>query len=233
MTSGRHKTRRTLLPGVLLGCAVLAGCTGRGTDGTARDSPSGSGPSAPASTAGVPAPSGGGPSGPSGPSGDPDPAPTPSPGAGTASQGSAVPATTHRCHTAGLRASIGADHPGAGQANFAIVLTNVSRSTCTVHGFPGVAFVDGAGEAVTPDPERATGEERRTVTLAPGADAWSAMTYTRPAATGVTTVTPTTVLVTPPDETTPIPVPWRGGEVSDTGKASVPRVSPLRPGDGT
>ncbi|MEU3414703.1 DUF4232 domain-containing protein [Streptomyces sp. NPDC006658] len=218
-------TRRVLLPGVLLGCAVLAGCTDRSTDGTAQDGPSGPGPSAPARTAG-PAPSAGG------PSGAREAAPTPSPGAGTASPRSAAPATTGRCHTAGLRASIGADHPGAGQAAFAIVLTNVSRDTCTVSGFPGLAFVNNAGEAVTPDPERATGEKRQTVTLAPGADAWSAMTYARPASTGVTTVTPATVLVTPPDETAPIPVRWTGGEVSNTGKASVPRVSPLRPGDG-
>ncbi|MFD0392103.1 hypothetical protein ACFQ3Z_02330 [Streptomyces nogalater] len=42
-------------------------------------------------------------------------------------------------------------------------------------------------------------------------------------------MTPATVLVTPPDETASIPVRWAGGEVSNTGKASVPRVSPLRP----
>ncbi|MFF3334080.1 hypothetical protein ACFYWX_31765 [Streptomyces sp. NPDC002888] len=46
------------------------------------------------------------------------------------------------------------------------------------------------------------------------------------------TVTPTAVLVTPPDETASIKVSWRGGKVSNPGKASVPQVSPLRPGDG-
>jgi hypothetical protein len=101
-----------------------------------------------------------------------------------------------------------------------------------VRGFPGVAFVNSAGEAVTPDPERAAGQEGRGVTLAPGADAWSALTFTSPALTGVTTVTPTAVLVTPPDETRSIRVRWTGGEVSNTGKASVPQVSSFRPGDG-
>ncbi|MFH9086679.1 hypothetical protein [Streptomyces sp. NPDC017673] len=43
---------------------------------------------------------------------------------------------------------------------------------------------------------------------------------------------PRTLLVTPPDETAPLSVRWTGGKVSDTGKASVPRVSPLRPGSG-
>ncbi|MCX4766803.1 DUF4232 domain-containing protein [Streptomyces sp. NBC_01275] len=148
---------------------------------------------------------------------------------------SASPTTTApsaRCRTADLRASIGPNDPGAGQENFAVVLTNDSGRTCTVYGFPGIAFVDGAGEAVTPDAERATGQEEPTVTLKPGASAWSALTFTNPAATGVTTVTPAAVLVTPPDETASIKVAWSGGKVSNTGKASVPQVSPLKQGDG-
>ncbi|GGQ91723.1 DUF4232 domain-containing protein [Streptomyces flaveolus] len=136
-----------------------------------------------------------------------------------------------RCRTSELRASVGGNHPGAGQSNFAVVLTNGSRRTCWVRGFPGVAFVDGRGDAVTPDPERARGEEQPTVTLTPGASAWSAMTFANPAITGVTTVTPAALLITPPDETTSISVRWTGGEVSNTGKASVPQVSPFRAGD--
>ncbi|MFD5270453.1 DUF4232 domain-containing protein [Streptomyces sp. NPDC058335] len=185
-----------------------------------------SGSSSPTGTPTVPGPADGG------TTGEPPATPTTSLGAGTASSGSAVPAARRRCHTSELRASVGANRPGAGQANFAIVLTNVSTRTCTVSGFPGMAFVNGAGEAVTPDPERATGEEQRTVTLTPGAGAWSALTYANPAITGVTTVTPAALLLTPPDETASISVRWTGGEVSNTGKASVPRVSPLRPGDG-
>ncbi|MFF7534464.1 DUF4232 domain-containing protein [Streptomyces bobili] len=145
---------------------------------------------------------------------------------------SASPATTARCRTSDLRASIGPNDPGAGQENFEVILTNGSGRTCTVYGFPGIAFVDGAGEAVTPDPERATGQEQPTVTLKPGASAWSALTFTNPEVTGVTTVTPAAVLVTPPDETASIRVAWSGGKVSNTGKASVPQVSPFRPGDG-
>jgi hypothetical protein len=131
-----------------------------------------------------------------------------------------------------LRASVGPNHPGAGQENFAVVLTNGSHRTCTVYGFPGLAFVDGAGEAVTPDPERTGGQGARVVTLAPGASAWSALSFTNPAVSGVTTVTPAALLVTPPGETASIRVRWSGGEVSNTGKASVPQVSPLRLGDG-
>jgi hypothetical protein len=73
-----------------------------------------------------------------------------------------------------------------------------------------VAFVNSAGEAVTPDPERATGQEQQTVTLAPSASAWSALVFTNPAISGVTTVTPAALLVTPPDETASIKVRWTG-----------------------
>ncbi|MGW4601235.1 DUF4232 domain-containing protein, partial [Streptomyces sp. NPDC004457] len=152
-------------------------------------------------------------------------------GTGTAVASPAAPAPK-RCRTSDLRASLGPDHPGAGQENFALVLTNRSPRACSLYGFPGVAFVDAAGEAVTPDPERATDQPPQRVTLAPGADAWSALSYTDPAITGVTTVTPRALLVTPPDETTPLSVRWTGRQVSNTGKASVPRVSPLRAGSG-
>jgi hypothetical protein len=101
-----------------------------------------------------------------------------------------------------------------------------------VYGFPGVAFVNGAGDAVTPDPVRSTGQEKVVVTLTPGASAWSSLTFTNPELSGATTVTPAALLVTPPDETKPIRVRWTGGRVSNTGKASVPQVSPFRPGNG-
>ncbi|MGW1255595.1 DUF4232 domain-containing protein [Streptomyces sp. NPDC002513] len=157
---------------------------------------------------------------------------SPSTRGGAAGSSTASPATDTRCHTDELRASIGPNHPGAGQENFSVILTNGSQRTCTVHGFPGVAFVNGAGQAVTPDPERVTGQEEQAVTLAPGARAWSGLSFTNPAVTGVTTVTPTAVLVTPPDETASLKVAWTGGKVSNTGKASVPQLTPFRPGDG-
>ncbi|GHB17518.1 lipoprotein [Streptomyces viridiviolaceus] len=217
---------RILLASTLLCCAVLAGCTGQGTDGAAGDSTRTPG-SSPTEAATV---SGAADTGRSSPSGEP--APSTSLGSATPSSGSAVPAMRRRCHTSELRASVGANRPGAGQSNFAVVLTNGSRRTCTVRGFPAVAFVNGKGEAVTPDPERAMGQEHRTVTLTPGASAWSAMTYANPAITRVTTVTPKYLLITPPEESAWLSVRWTGGEVSNTGKASVPRVSPFRAGDG-
>ncbi|MGW5498501.1 DUF4232 domain-containing protein [Streptomyces olivaceoviridis] len=215
-------TLRRILPAVLACCAVLTACTSHSADGT-----SGGAPPTSAAATGTPSATASGPAG-----GDTaDPSEPTGTGTGTAAASPAAPAPK-RCRTSDLKASLGPDHPGAGQENFALVLTNRSPRTCSLYGFPGVAFVDGAGDAVTPDPERATGQPQQRVTLAPGADAWSALSYTDPAITGVTTVTPQALLVTPPDETTSLSVPWTGGKVSNTGKASVPRVSPLRPGSG-
>jgi hypothetical protein len=211
------------VPAALACCAALAagltGCTSTGTGSAAGGSPAPSNSGNPSSATG----SGSANVGTAGSSGRPTPTPTAS---------AAQAPTATRCHSSELRASIGPDHPGAGQENFAIILANGSHRTCTVCGFPGVAFVNGAGEAVTPDPERTTGQGQWIVTLAPGASAWSALSFTNPAISGVTTVTPAAVLVTPPDETESIRVHWTGGKVSNTGKASVPQVSPLRPGDG-
>ncbi|CAL9280584.1 DUF4232 domain-containing protein [Streptomyces sp. SudanB182_2057] len=213
--------RRLLLPAALAWCAVLAGCSGQDADDSVGGDPSPVTTPSPGESAEGPA--AGGTAGPAVP-------PTATASPGTAS--SASPGVPGRCHTSELSASVGTNRPGAGQFSFALVVTNSSRRTCTVHGFPGVAFVDAAGETVTPAPERATGEKPRTVTLAPGASAWSALTYTNPALTGVTTVIPAGLHVTPPDETASLPVRWAGGAVSNTGKASVPAVTPFRPGDG-
>ncbi|ROO85299.1 uncharacterized protein DUF4232 [Actinocorallia herbida] len=205
-----------LVSGTLIVCSVLAGCTAQ-EPSEPTSAPSGTSAASAPAIGGAPSPSG---------------APSTPSAAGETPSGPATPAAGERCHTSELKASIGPNSPGAGQSNFALVLTNASDRTCTVRGYPGLAFVNGKGEQITPDPEREPSDVRRTVTLAPGAGAWSGLTYGSPAISGVTTVTPEALLITPPDETTSISVPWTGGEVSNTGKASVPRVSPLRPGDG-
>ncbi|MEU3190222.1 DUF4232 domain-containing protein [Streptomyces sp. NPDC006992] len=136
-----------------------------------------------------------------------------------------------RCGTGDLKASFGDNHPGAGQENFALVLTNRSDDTCTVRGYPGLAFVNDAGEQVSFDPHR-TGGKVRTVELKPGKSAWAPLSYTNPKMTNVTTVTPSAAKVTPPDERGSLRVDWSGGPVTNTGKASVPKIGPLSPGTG-
>ncbi|WP_413810640.1 DUF4232 domain-containing protein [Streptomyces sp. OE57] len=68
------------------------------------------------------------------------------------SAASAASARSTRCHTSELRASVGSEGPGAGQENFALVLTNASGHTCTVTGYPGAAFTDASGRQLGSDP---------------------------------------------------------------------------------
>ncbi|WP_202919875.1 DUF4232 domain-containing protein [Streptomyces adustus] len=130
------------------------------------------------------------------------------------------PADGTRCHTSQLRASVGRDNPGAGQENFPIVLTNSSPHTCTLHGFPGAAFLDGAGRQVGPDPKRTSGQTPTTVTLAPGQSAWAGLTFANPGISEASTAIPSSLLVTPPDERDPLTVHWTAGKVPVAGNAS-------------
>ncbi|MDJ1131188.1 DUF4232 domain-containing protein [Streptomyces iconiensis] len=135
------------------------------------------------------------------------------------------------CRTGELSASVGTRRSGAGQQNVPLVLTNDSSRTCTVGGYPGMAFVDGAGNQVAPDPERAPGETK-SVTLSPGSSAWAPLSYTNPAMTGAPTVTPVALSVTPPDQSDSLRADWPGAQVAESGEASTPRIGPLSPGTG-
>ncbi|WP_262505089.1 DUF4232 domain-containing protein [Streptomyces sp. TRM68367] len=122
--------------------------------------------------------------------------------------------------------------PGAGQRNFPVVLTNTSGRTCTVHGYPGAAFVDASGRQLGPDPQRSPGPSPGTVTLAPGDSAWAGLSYSSPEISGARTATPAALLVTPPDERDPLRVPWTAGEVPVGGNASSVRLTVFSAGSG-
>lgn len=249
--AGRHTRVRFAAGGVvvLAAAALLAGCGDKDKDADA---------SAPQKVNGTAAPAGdnGGhdtsPNGGSSDSGDTDQKSSPGEGASgqekassdssssSSSSSSSEASTRHggngaaagtACHTSDLKATVGDNHPGAGQENFALVLTNTSAHGCTVRGYPGLAFVNNNGEQVTVDPERTSGS-KDTISLAPGHSAWASLSFTNPGVTNVTTVDPAAVTITPPDETSSLKVTWSGGPVSNTGKASVPKVSTFRAGSG-
>ncbi|HET6504280.1 MAG TPA: DUF4232 domain-containing protein [Amycolatopsis sp.] len=131
-------------------------------------------------------------------------------GAGQASSTS-VP----RCHTADLSASLGAKQ-GSGQVTVPLVYTNTSGHTCTLDGFGGVDL-HGPNDA-TFGPVYSLPRESATpklVRLAPGASAHVPITYlVGDASPGpdVGNWLPTTVVATPPDETTQLTVPWTMGD---------------------
>ncbi|MBO8187663.1 DUF4232 domain-containing protein [Streptomyces spirodelae] len=135
------------------------------------------------------------------------------------------------CTTTDLSASIGPNRPGAGQNHYALVFTNKSGRTCTVSGFPGFAFINASGDQVSVPPKR-EGSASQPVELSSGASAWAPLSYANPAMTGTRTVTPDAALLTPPDQRASLRVDWTGGPVTADGDASVPKIGPLRPGNG-
>lgn len=130
------------------------------------------------------------------------------------------------CTTADLSAKLGTKKQipvdvqgqlGAAGTHYQISLvwTNTSASTCTMLGFGGVDM-DGTKNAAggpTYSLPR-TGDAPTTVKLAPGASAHTTISYIDPtgsAPSGTATWTPTSLSVTPPNQTTHITVPWTAG----------------------
>lgn len=168
----------------------------------------------------------------SAPSGTATGAATTGSAASTSTRSDGTGATSTRCHTSELRASVGRNDPGAGQENFPIVLTNASGRTCTVRGFPGAAFVNASGTQLGPDPRRESGSSPTTVTLKPGRSAWAGLTFSNPEVSGARTATPASLVVTPPDERDPLTVKWTAGEVPVSGNASSVNLSVFSAGTG-
>jgi hypothetical protein len=81
-----------------------------------------------------------------------------------------TPARPGPCVSSDLRVSLGQSQGGAGTFYIALLLTNRSRVTCTLDGYPGVSFVGGtdAHQIGTPaQPDRRVGAAP--LTLVPGA----------------------------------------------------------------
>ncbi|WP_329267619.1 DUF4232 domain-containing protein [Streptomyces sp. NBC_01451] len=137
-----------------------------------------------------------------------------------------------RCRASELRASVGRLDPGAGQKNFPVVLTNDSARACTLRGYPGVAFVDAAGEQLGADPKRSDAQVT-TVHLAPGDSAWAGLSFANPELSEAATATPAELLVTPPDERDQLKVAWEKGEVPVGGNESSVFLTVFGPGTGS
>ncbi|GGL63776.1 lipoprotein [Streptomyces fumigatiscleroticus] len=228
--TSRSRRRAALLTSAVAALGLLTACgddTGDGTAGV---------PQQPAAASRTGTGPGGLPSG-SAPQATPAPRNTASQEtAASASASRAAPSaarerTGGRCHTSELRASVGRLDPGAGQRNFPVVLTNVSDRTCTLHGYPGAAFVDASGAQLGPDPVRSPGTAT-TVEVAPGRSAWAGLSYADPQISGARGATPAALLVTPPDERSSLKVRWTDGAVPVGGNASSVRLTVLSEGTG-
>lgn len=76
-----------------------------------------------------------------------------------------------QCSTSDLKLTIGQENGAAGTVYYPVQFTNTSNSTCTMYGFPGVAFVSSPGGSVIGAPAGRSAAERDLITLGPGATA--------------------------------------------------------------
>jgi hypothetical protein len=158
---------------------------------------------------------------------------------------------TARCHTSDLSAAFGqkknlntaqsvqGELGALDHEMVALVYTNISKHTCTLFGFGGM---DLHGPALAPSdslsPKQGPVYSARrsvisptSVRLAPGASAHTQIAYIVPAADPKWV--PGQVLVTPPDETIQLRVPWTVGDavlLFDGGRNWGPTISPVLPG---
>ena len=127
----------------------------------------------------------------------------------------AATTTVSRCRTSGLRLRLepGGASVAQGQYRLALVLTNTSGRSCTLQGFPGVDLKGPADTVNGPTYSlRRQAAMAARVTLRAGQSAGSQLTdlvgdgEAKP-------WKPTTVVLTPPNETTPLTVAWTGNSV--------------------
>ena len=182
------------------GCGTTSGAPGAGTSRTPAATATAA-PSAPAST----------------------PATTTAPV--TTAPGSQVP----RCHTSQLTAAYtGLNAAMGGTRGMTLILTSHSGGTCYVYGYPGLAFFNSGGIAMT---TRLTWMKapHAKVILHPGGNAQAMLTWRVNVGTA-TPFNPSVARITPPDEHAYLRTLWQGGPVLGGGIVSWPlRAAPAGP----
>ena len=129
---------------------------------------------------------------------------------GGSSGGSSSTGSVPACQASQLGYSWADPGSGTGQQKHAVVaFTNKSGHSCTMYGFPGVDLVN-SGQKWSLQRTNATPKR---VTLANGASTNFAITFLVPAQGDSGTFTPTTVVVTAPNQRTSFDLPWHGGAV--------------------
>jgi hypothetical protein len=159
--------------------------------------------------------------------------PTSTPGTAPATS---VPVAGARCQNDQVSVVPLSGGAGAGSAEEVIGFTNVTPTTCTLTGYPGVAALDGSGAQVA-QARRTTGGPSTpvtTVALAQGQTASATVSGTS-IPTGTATRCPyyaPALLVTPPDLTRSVRVAVTGSNLGQTGfpGCGVLTVGPVVPG---
>lgn len=137
----------------------------------------------------------------------------------------AASAATPRCTVAKLSAELRRPSAGAGQRGLTLVLTNASRSSCSLFGYPGAQLLSARNQDVPTNVVRQRARVR-TVVLRPGAGAtttlqWSSVAGPGEPVTGRCEPNPARVEITPPNATQHFVLPWRYGPVCERGEITV------------
>lgn len=198
-----------VLTGAVIATALVAGACGaaggQGSGGSAPpDEPSSTGASTPSASAST---------------SETEPRPTEKTGRPSSRPGRVAA----KCDNSHLSPSIERGDSGAGSRHATLVLTNTSRTTCTVYGYGGLQLYASAGRAVPTRVVRDRDAPPTTLIVRPGAKVrsaltWSAIPHGSDAAKGPCQPTASIARVTPPDETSTKKVTWNFGAVCDKGR---------------
>jgi hypothetical protein len=145
----------------------------------------------------------------------------------------AVPArvvTTPRCNRLSLLGELRSPTAGAGQRFATLVLTNTTRHTCTLLGYPSLRLLDRRNRRLPTHVVRDRSRTPRVVRLQPGDSArsdlrWGAIPGPGEPQSGPCEPAPARLAVAPPGSSLALVLPWRMGPVCEHGTID---VRPLR-----
>lgn len=134
--------------------------------------------------------------------------------------------TAPRCTVSSLLGELRAPTAGAGQRQAKLLLTNVTRKTCTLGGYPGGLLLGAKNKPLPTNVVRNTARRAKVVTLAPGKSAtttlqWGVVPGTGDRQSGRCQPTPARIEITPPNARGHLVLPWRNGAVCQQGRIVV------------
>jgi hypothetical protein len=140
------------------------------------------------------------------------------------------PATAPRCHTSQLSmAFTGLNAAMGGQRGMTLILTSHSGTTCSVYGYPGLAFFTSSGFPMATHLTWMKAPHTQ-VRLRPGGNAQAMLTWRVNPYPQPTAFDPDLVHITPPDEYAHLQAAWQGGPVKGGDIVAWPlRAAPAGP----
>lgn len=111
------------------------------------------------------------------------------------------------CRTDELSLTVGPASGSAGGTYYELTLANTGPAFCTLHGYPGVSFLDASGHQLGEPAERMGNVSVDLVRLAPGAHAYVTIRVTDPGVWPCAPASSSRVRVYPPGQTTAVLAP--------------------------